>query len=95
MSENKNKLGKHSRTFGLNVTTKVVQVVASDPHRTGLLIYNNGSATVYVLSAQNMKVSDGIPVAAGVPYTNDTTTAALYIRSASGTQNVRVQVDGD
>jgi len=88
-------LGKYTRTFKLDVTTKVAQLCAEDPKRKAILVYNNGSAAVYILSAQNQTASDGIPVAAGSSYTNDTTTAELWIVAASGTQNVRVQIDGD
>jgi len=87
--------GSYTRTFKLPVTTQAVQLVAKDSKRARLIVYNNGSATVYILSAQNMTTSDGIPVAAGTSYTNDTTTAELYIVAASGTQDVRVQVDGN
>ena len=78
----------------MDVTTKVVQVVAKDPHRTGLLIYNNGTAAVYLLSARNMKAADGIPIAKGSSYSNKESTNAYWIVAESGTQNVRVEVVG-
>lgn len=87
--------GEHTRTFRLKVTTKVMQLVSKNPKRCNVLVYNVEDETVYVLSAQNLKAADGIPVVAGATYTNDTTTARLYIVAASGTQDVRVQVDSE
>ena len=91
MSENR--IGTSTRIFKLNVTTKTIQLCAKNPKRTGLLVVNNSSVVVYILSAQNQSASDGIPIAAGASYTNDTTTAELFIIAASGTQDVRVEVD--
>lgn len=88
-------LGKYSRTFSINVTTKVVQLVSEDPKRTGLLVYNNGSATVYLLSAQNLKATDGIPIAAAGSYSNKESYNAYWIVAESGTQDVRVEVVGN
>ena len=84
-----------SRTFSLTVTTTSQKFVSKNPTRTGLLVYNNGSVTVYITSAQNLTSSDGIPVAAGAEYDNDDTTAELWIVAASGSQNVRVEEDTD
>lgn len=89
------RIGTSTRTFKLPVPTTPVQLVASNPKRTGLLVYNNGTATVYIISHQNMTKSDGIPIAASSSYENDTTTAKLYIIADSGTQDVRVQVDSE
>lgn len=86
-------LGEHSRTFRLKVTTKVQQLCAKNPKRTGLLAYNNGSATVYILSAQNLTTNDGIPVVASASYADETSCAAKWIVAASGTQDVRVEVN--
>lgn len=93
MSERK-RSGK-SRTFPLTVTTTPQKLVSKNPTRTGLLVYNNGSVAVYIISAQNLTSSDGIPVAAGASYDNDDTTAELWIVAASGSQNVRVEEDTD
>mgnify|MGYP001133272983 CR=1 FL=1 len=87
--------GCRTRTSHITATTKVAQLVSKDPSRICVFLYNNGSVTVYILSAQNLDAADGIPVAAGGTYKNDTTTAALWIVAASGTADVRVQVDGD
>lgn len=87
--------GKHTRTFAIPVTTKVKQLCAYDEKRTCVFIYNNGDNTVYILSKQNMKYTDGIPVAASGTYRNNSTYAELWIVAATGTNDVRVQVDGD
>jgi hypothetical protein len=86
---------KKARTFALTVTTAVQKLVGKNSTRTGLLVYNNGTATVYILSAQNLTSADGIPVAAGASYENNETTAELWIVAASGSQNVRVEEDTD
>jgi len=88
-------IGKFTRTFAQLVTTKVQQLCAEDPNRICIFVQNLGSAPIYILSAQNMTAADGIQVAAnGGTYKNDTTTAPLWIVAASGTNDVRVQVDG-
>jgi len=92
MSEAEKKKATTSRTFPLAVTTKVEQLCAENPDRLGLLVYNNGSATVYILSAQNLKTTDGIPVLAGASFYDDVSTNEYYIVAASGTQDVRVLV---
>jgi len=88
-------MGKYTRIFKLSITTKVVQLVAEDPNRVCLFVYNNSSGIIYILSAQNQASTDGIPVAAnGGTYKSDTTTAALWIVGASDGLDVRVEVDG-
>lgn len=88
-------MGKYARTFALQVGTQPKQLVAKDEKRTTFLVYNNGSVTVYILSAQTMTAADGMPVIAGASYENDSSTAAFWIIAASGTQDVRVEVTGD
>lgn len=84
--------GKYSRTFSLDVTTKVIQLCAANPKRKALLVYNAGSETVYVLSAPNLTASDGIPIAQSNSYSDDESTCRKWIIAASGTQDVRVEV---
>ena len=95
MSE-ENKRSRKMLTYPLSVTTVVKQLVKENPSRTRLFIQNTGSAIVYVLSAQNLKSTDGIPVAATTgTYENKSTTAAMWIVAASGTNDVRVEEDTD
>lgn len=88
-----NKRGGNARTFRLKVTTKVQVLCANNPKRTGLLVVNNGTAVVYLLSAQNLTADDGIPIAVDGSYNNSEGTSAYWIVAASGTQDVRVEVD--
>jgi len=85
--------GKTPLIRALSVGTSVIKLVDENPKRTGLLVYNNGSATVYILSAQNQTSSDGIPLATGASYENDNCYGAYWIVAASGTQNVRIEED--
>jgi len=83
-------------TYPLSVGTTVKQLCKENPTRTRLFVYNTGSAIVYILSAQNKTSADGIPVAATTgTYENKTTTAAMWIVAASGTNDVRVEEDTD
>ena len=87
--------GKYDRTYKLNVTTKAIQLCAENPKRKGLLVYNNGDETVYVLSAPNLGTGDGMPVAAGSSYDDEQSTCRKWIIADSGTQDVRVEVVSD
>jgi len=86
-------MGKTSRTYRLKVTTQAQQLVSESEKRVFFMAYNNGTAKVYVLSAQNLTSDDGIPVAVGSHYKNDTSTAAFWIIAESDTQDIRVEVD--
>lgn len=77
------------------MTTIAQELVKENPKRAGLLVVNNGTGTVYILSGQSQKYTDGIPVGTSEPYDNDTTTAALWIIASSGSQDVRVEEDGE
>lgn len=85
------KSGSKSRTFAVTVTTESTPLVKENPQRTGLIVYNNGTATIYVLSAQNLKTTDGIPVLKGEPYENTISTAPYWAIADSGSQDVRVE----
>ncbi len=83
-------------TYAISVTTTVKELCKENPSRTRLLVKNTGSAIVYVLSAQSLKSTDGYPVAATTgEYENKSTTAAMWIVAASGTNDVRVEEDTD
>jgi len=90
MSEEK-KLARIPRTFPLTVTTAVMELVQENPTRKGLLVVNLGSNTVYILSAQNLKYTDGIPVTNGGSYSNDNCYGAYWIVAATGSNDVRVE----
>jgi len=87
--------GKHARFRAHSVGTTPVQILAENPRRKGFLVYNNGTATVYLLDDPTLPKKEGMPISAGASYDNDTTTAAIYLVAESGTQNVRVEEDTD
>lgn len=81
-----------NRTYKINVTTEVAQLCSANPKRIGLLVYNNGSGVVYVLSHQNMKAGDGMPIQAGASYNDEQSTNEKFIVAGSSTRDVRVEV---
>ena len=87
--------GSKTNIFALSVTTTAKELAKENPKRTLLLVCNNGTATVDVLSKQTQASGEGIPVLKGETYINDTSTAAFWIIAASGTQDIRVEEDGD
>jgi len=89
-------MGKFTRTFALHLEElKAVQLVAEDLNRICVFVQNLGAVDVYILSAQNLSVSDGIRVSPDGTYKNDTTTAALWIIADGENHLVRVEVDGN
>ena len=88
-------VGKYTRTYKLPVTTRVAQLAAETPNRVCIFIYNNGSATVYLLSQQKQTAIDGIPIPAAASYNNDTCYGEYWIIAASGTQDIRVEEDAE
>jgi len=89
-------LAPDANTFAVQVgSTEPVQVVKSNPRRKALLLYNNGSATIYLLSAQNKRATDGIPIPTNSAYQNDDCYGPYWAIAASGTQDLRVEEDGE
>jgi len=87
--------GKYTRVKAHAVGTKAVKILAENPKRKAFLVYNNGTATVYLIDDETVPKEDGIPIPPGGSYDNDTTTAAIYLVAESGTQDVRVEEDTD
>jgi len=81
-----------TRTFKLSVGTTVVQLCAENPSRVLLWIVNNGTDTVYILSAQNQEKEDGFPIYSKGSHKNQFSQSELWIIAESGTQDVRVMV---
>ena len=78
------------------VTTKPEMLVDVNPHRKALLIYNNGTATVELLSSKDGRYGDGIPILAGAQYDNKNyCQGAYWIIAESGTQDIRFEEDVD
>lgn len=90
---NKPSLARLPNTFSLQVGTKAQKLVAENPKRKAFLVYNNGSATVYILSGPNKSKNDGIPVPIGETYNNDTCYGEFWIIAETGTQDVRIEED--
>jgi hypothetical protein len=85
-----------TRTYALSVTTTIQQLCGADKKRRQIMVFNLGSNTVYICSAQNMLYTDGYPVlASSNPYKNKECTSELWIIAATGTNDVRVQVDSE
>jgi len=89
------KMGKTTRTFKVTANAEGEKLCTENPKRAGIFAYNNGTDTVYVVHAQSVPYTEGWPVLKGETYTNYTTSAALWVKTASGTQDVRGQEDGD
>jgi len=91
-----NKRSSKILTRPLSVTANVTQLCKANPSRTRLFVANLSGNVVYILSAQNLKYTDGIPVAASTgTYENKSTTAPLWIVASTGTNDVRVEEDTD
>lgn len=88
-------MGKNIVTRRLIVGTDVMSLVGENPKRKVLLVYNNGTATVYILGAESNSKEEGIPVPAGGSFDDDASTGALYIVAESGTQDVRIMTIGE
>lgn len=79
----------------LTVTTTTQQILNGNRNRKAVLIFNNGTVTVYLLSNKNQGISDGIPIKAGSKYDNDhfNPQGEYWIIAASGTPDVRIEED--
>ena len=82
-------------TRRLMVGTNVVQLVGENPKRKAFLIYNNGTAIVYILGSKSNTKEDGIPVAAGGTFSDNDSTGAVYAVAESDVQDVRVMTIGE
>lgn len=88
-------MGKKTNIFNTTASTQARKLSGSNPSRTNILIVNNGSNIVYITGSQAQSYTEGIPIAANQSYSNDTTTAELWIQTSTGTSDVRVQEDGN
>jgi len=81
--------------FSIQVSTTAVRLLTANPKRRGFLVYNNGSATIYLLNKQTQTSSDGIPIPAGASYNNDTCFGEYWVLAESGIQDIRVEEDAE
>ena len=86
---------EHVKTYHVTATTESGELCKCNKKRTGLLVYNNGDQIVYILGSQTTQKEDGIPVAPGRSYENNTSYGALWQIAESGSQNLRVEEDTD
>lgn len=71
------------------VTTASAELVEQNANRSGLLIINRGSATVYLKFTEAHSGTEGIELPSGSYYEPyDPPTGAVYAVSASGSQSV-------
>lgn len=90
MSEEKPKVTT-SRTFAVEAETTAKQLVSANPKRVGLLVTVADTGTAYIISARNMKHTDGIKITSSLPYSNDVSTNEYWIITESNTADVRVE----
>ena len=75
-------------------TTKPKMIVDINPKRKALLIYNNGTVSVELLSSKDGRYGDGIPIKPDRSYSNkDYCQGAYWIIAESGTQDIRFEED--
>ena len=75
-------------------STKPQQVLVENCNRKAVLIYNNGTANIELLSSPQQKYGDGIPIVPKVPYSNqDYCQGAYWLIAESGDQDVRIEED--
>ena len=75
-------------------STSAKMLVDINCKRKALLIYNNGTAPVEVLSSKDGKYGDGIPIKSDRSYNNqDYCQGAYWIIAESGTQDIRFEED--
>jgi len=81
----------HIRAF--TVTTTAKKVLEANPKRKAVLIYNNGSAPVELLSSPKAPYGQGIPIHSGSCYVSDhfNCQGEYWIICSSGTVEVRIE----
>lgn len=87
--------GDKTNTYAVKAEVSPKLLCSANPKRTCVAAYNNGSVTAYVTSAQSKPYTEGRPIIAGADYVNDTTTAELWILTATSSSDIRVQEDGN
>ena len=86
-------MAERTRIFRVTVTSKPTLLSSYNAKRKLIMIYNVGTSTVYIVDSEARTVDDGIPLAGGDVYKNNTTLAALYALTSSGTADVIVEED--
>ncbi|MDI6905663.1 MAG: hypothetical protein QMD13_09325 [Candidatus Bathyarchaeia archaeon] len=78
----------------IKVGTTPKMLVDINPKRKALLIYNNGTANIELISSKDARYGDGIPIAPGVSFTMiDYCQGAYWLVAESEAQDVRFEED--
>jgi len=77
------------------VTTEVTQLVPYNPRRTAIVVYNFGSARIFVSDNPANVLAEGFPLEPGASFSlvkadGDDPTPALYAQAETGTQDIRI-----
>ena len=77
------------------VTTTAQKLLDINPNRKAVLIYNNGTSPVELLSNGKQVYGDGIPIHAGSVYTNEhfNCQGEYWIICGTGTVDIRIEED--
>ena len=77
------------------VTTTAKLLLETNKKRKAVLIFNNGTAPVELLSSPNAAYGTGIPIEAGSAYDNDhfNCQGAYWVICQTGTVDIRVEED--
>jgi len=85
------RLGQTGNYGQANVSTSATLLIEGNINRQSTLIQNTGSGPVYVGFDNEVTPSDGIEVAAGGTYSDETYGGDVYVVAGSGTKDVRFQ----
>lgn len=80
----------------LTVTTTVVRILEKNPLRKAVLIYNNGTAPVYLGHTDKVTSSTGMPIINQATYSNDhfnPTGEYWCIGTQAGGDDIRIEED--
>jgi len=84
--------GDTSLSVTKTIAATATLIDAGSAGRESVLLYNNGTATIYI-GHSGVTTSNGLPLPVGGSLTVDKNTAALYGIVASGTQNLRALIE--
>lgn len=73
------------------VGTTATEVLTATTGRKSLLVQNAGSGPVYVGFDNTVTTANGVEIAAGGTYADETYSGSVYVIAASGTQDIRFQ----
>ena len=81
--------GSKSAPTAVSVASTATSILAANTSRKAAFIANNGTQTVYLGRDNTVTTANGLPLAAGQTWPDDTSTDAWYGIVASGTCDVR------